>query len=333
MVNQALKKIHALLKGVYAADIKGGCPIIAPEKLLRAMLLQIFYSIRMEQTQYNLLDRWFIGLAVDHAVWVTTVLTKNRERLIEHDAVVELFSEVLAIANQNNWLSSDHFSVDGTLIQAWAGHKSFVRKDGNDKDDDAADSTNLKGASRSNETNESSTAADARLYCKGDNASRLRFMGHTLANNRHGLIANAMVATANGHAERAAAKVMIPNAKQVADDVAQVTQGANKGYDAAELIKAVTDMNVVPHVAQNTSGRKSAVPGSIAKTEGYAISQQKRKLFEQGSGWAKFICPTRQLMVRGLKRVDQLFVLTMAANNLTRMRALGQVRPVCAVGG
>ena len=247
--------------------------------------------------------------------------------------MVELFSEVLAIANQNNWLSSDHFSVDGALIQAWAGHKSFVRKDGNDKDDDAADSTNLKGASRSNETNESSTAADARLYCKGDNASRLRFMGHTLANNRHGLIANAMVATANGHAERAAAKVMIPNAKQVADDVAQVTQGANKGYDAAELIKAVTDMNVVPHVAQNTSGRKSAVPESIAKTEGYAISQQKRKLFEQGSGWAKFIGPTRQLMVRGLKRVDQLFVLTMAANNLTRMRALGQVRPVCAVGG
>ena len=164
MVNQALKNIEPLLSGMYAADIKGGRPSIAPEKLLRAMLLQIFYSIRsermlMEQTQYNLLFRWFIGLSMDDTVWVPTVFTRNRERLIEHDAVIELFNEVLAIADQNNWLSGEHFSVDGTLIQAWAGHKSFSAKDGSDDD-----TGNFKGKKRSNDTHESTTDADARLY-------------------------------------------------------------------------------------------------------------------------------------------------------------------------
>ena len=247
MVNHALKNIEPLLSGMYAADIKGGRPSIAPEKLLRAMLLQIFYSIRsermlMEQTQYNLLYRWFIGLSMDDSVWVPTVFTKNRERLIEHDAVIELFNEVLAIANQNGWLSGEHFSVDGTLIQAWAGHKSFTRKDGSD-DDSAA----FKGQRRSNDTHESTTDADARLYRKGKTASELRFMGHTLSDNRHGLISSAMVTQADGYAEREAAKVMISNAKQAADEAAQITLGADKGYDAAEFIEALTDMKVVPH--------------------------------------------------------------------------------------
>ena len=326
MVNLALKNIEPLLSGMYAADIKGGRPSIAPEKLLRAMLLQIFYSIRsermlMEQTQYNLLFRWFIGLSMDDTVWVPTVFTKNRERLIAHDAVIELFNEVLAIARQNNWLSGEHFSVDGTLVQAWAGHKSFARKDGNDDD-----TGNFKGKSRSNETHESTTDADARLYRKGNTASELRFMGHTLSDNRHGLIASAMVTTADGYAEREAAKVMIAYAKQVADENAQITVGADKGYDAAEFAQALTDMKVLPHVAQNTSSRKSAVPDHIAASDGYVISQQKRKLIEQGFGWAKFIGPIRQVMVRGLKKVDQLFVLTMAAYNLTRMRTLEKIR-------
>lgn len=326
MVNEALKNIEPLLTGMYAADIRGGRPSIAPEKLLRAMLLQIFYSVRsermlMEQTQYNLLFRWFIGLSMDDTVWVPTVFTKNRERLIEHDAVIELFNEVLAIANQNNWLSGEHFSVDGTLIQAWAGHKSFTRKDGADDD-----STNFKGTSRSNDTHESTTDADARLYRKGNTASELRFMGHTLSDNRHGLIANAVVTIADGHAEREAAKAMINDAKQAADETAPVTLGADKGYDAAEFIEALTDMKVLPHVAQNTNNRKSAVPDSVAKTDGYALSQQKRKLIEQGFGWAKLIGPIRQVMVRGLKKVDQLFVLTMTAYNLTRMRTLEQIR-------
>jgi transposase len=327
MVNQALKNIEPLLSGMYSADIQGGRPSIAPEKLLRAMLLQVFYSIRsermlMEQTQYNLLFRWFIGLSMDDSVWVPTVFTKNRERLIAHDAVIELFNEVLAIANKNDWLSGEHFSVDGTLIQAWAGHKSFRAKDG--QDDDAA---NFKGQRRRNDTHESSTDGDARLYRKGSSASELRYMGHTLSDNRHGLIASAAVTIADGHAEREAAKAMIGDAQQAADADAQITLGADKGYDAAEFIEALSDMKVAPHVAQNTSNRKSAVPGSVASTAGYAISQQKRKLIEQGFGWAKLIGPIRQVMVRGLKKVDQLFVLTMAAYNLTRMRTLGQIRP------
>jgi transposase len=325
MVNQALKNIEPLLSAMYAADIKGGRPSIAPEKLLRAMLLQIFYSIRsermlMEQTQYNLLFRWFVGLSMDDTVWVPTVFTKNRQRLIEHDAVIELFNEVLAIASKNEWLSGEHFSVDGTLIQAWAGHKSFVRKDASDGD--GGGGANFKGQSRSNDTHSSTTDADARLYRKGNSASELRFMGHTLSDNRHGLIANARVTTADGHAEREAAKAMIADAVQVAPEQAQLTLGADKGYDAAEFIEALSAMAVLPHVAQNTSGRRSAVADSIASTDGYGISQQKRKLIEQGFGWAKFIGPIRQVMVRGLKRVDQLFVLTMAAYNLTRMRTL-----------
>ena len=329
-VNLALKNIEPLLSGMYAADIKGGRPAIAPEKLLRAMLLQIFYSIRsermlMEQTQYNLLFRWFVGLSMDDAVWVPTVFTKNRDRLIAHDAVIELFNQVLAIANQNDWLSGEHFSVDGTLIQAWAGHKSFRAKDSGDENNNV-DAGNFKGQSRSNETHVSSTDADARLYRKGNTGSELRFMGHTLSDNRHGLIASAMVTTADGHAERVAAKAMISDAKQVAPEQAQLTLGADKGYDAAEFIEALADMKVLPHVAQNTSNRKSAVPDSVAQTDGYAISQQKRKLIEQGFGWAKLIGPIRQVMVRGLKKVDQLFVLTMAAYNLTRMRTLAQLR-------
>lgn len=277
----------------------------------------------MEQTQYNLLYRWFIGLSMDDAVWVPTVFTKNRERLIEHDAVIELFNEVLAIAQKNDWLSGEHFSVDGTLIQAWAGHKSFRAKDGSDDD-----GGNFKGQSRSNETHESSTDPDARLYRKGNTASELRYMGHTLSDNRHGLIASAVVTAADGYAEREAAKVMINDAKQAAENPqANITLGADKGYDAQEFIDALQEMKVAPHVAQNTSNRSSAVPDDIASSDGYAISQQKRKLIEQGFGWAKTVGAIRQVMVRGLKKVDQMFVLTMAAYNLTRMRTLGQIRP------
>ena len=297
MVNAALKNIEPLLSGMYAADIRGGRPSIAPEKLLRAMLLQILYSIRserllMEQTQYNLLFRWFFGLSMDDTVWVPTVVSKNRERLIAHDAVIELLNEVLAIANKNEWLSGKHFSVDGTLIQAWAGHKSFARKDGSDDD-----TGNFKNKKRSNDTHESTTDADARLYRKGKTASELRFMGHTLSDNRHGLIASAVVTTADGFAEREAAKVMIADAKQVAHEKAQITLGADKGYDATEFTDALIQMMVLPHVAQNTSGRRSAVPDHIAASDGYVISQQKRKLIEQGFRWAKFIGPIRQVMV------------------------------------
>jgi transposase len=330
MANQALAKMDRLFAGMYEADIKGGRPSIAPEKLLRAMLLQVLYSVRserqlMEQTHYNLLFRWFIGLAMDDAVWVPTVFTKNRERLVKHAAVIEFFNEVLAIAQKKDWLSGEHFSVDGTLIQAWAGHKSFVRKDGEDEDSNGG---NFKGRKRSNETHQSKTDPDARLYRKGKTASELRYMGHTLSDNRHGLVASAMVTSADGHAEREAAKVMVNDARQVVDDAnVEITVGADKGYDAAEFIEACLEMRVTPHVAQNTSGRRSAVPDEIACSEGYAISQQKRKLIEQGFGWAKTVGRMRQVMVRGLKKVDQMFVLSMAAYNLVRMRSLGQIRP------
>ncbi len=328
MVNEALVKMDALLGGMYEADIKGGRPSIAPEKLLRAMLLQIFYSVRserqlMEQTQYNLLFRWFIGLSMDDAVWVPSVFSKNRERLIEHDAVIELFNQVLEMASEQDLLSGEHFSVDGTLIDAWAGHKSFVRKDGSD----GGDGGNFKGQSRSNETHESTTDGDARLYRKGNTTSELRYMGHTLSDNRHGLIASAVVTIADGYAEREAAKAMIADAVQAKGEPdVEITLGADKGYDAEEFIKALKEIKVTPHVAQNTSGRKSAVPDAIAATVGYDISQQKRKLIEQGFGWAKVVGHMAQVMVRGLEKVDQMFVLTMTAYNLTRMRTLGQIR-------
>lgn len=324
-VNQALLRLDGLFSKMYADDSKGGRPSIAPEKLLRAMLLQMFYSVRserqlMEQIQYNLPFRWFVGLAMDDAVWVPTVFSKNRDRLIEHDVVVALFNEVLAQADQEGWLSGEHFSVDGTLIQAWAGHKSFVRRDG---DDDGGD---FRGQPRSNETHASTTDPDARLYRKGNTASELRYIGHTLSGNRHGLIANARVTQADGHAEREAAKAMIADAVQAAAEDAQVTLGADKGYDAAGFVEALQELKVIPHVAQNTSNRRSAVPDEVAASEGCAISQNKRKLIEQGFGWAKFIGPIRQVMVRGLAKVDQVFMLAMTGYNLVRMRTLGQSR-------
>ncbi|MEX3816719.1 IS5 family transposase, partial [Paraburkholderia sp. BR13439] len=246
-----------------------------------------------------------------------TVFTKNRERLIKHDAVIEFFNAVVAIAEKKCLLSGEHFSVDGTLIQAWAGHKSFVRKNGDDQDNDGSGAGDFKGEKRSNETHQSRTDPDAQLYRKGKTASELRYMGHTLTDNRHGLVVNARVTRADGHAEREAAKIMIHDARQAAEDPnVEITLGADKGYDAQEFIEACQQMKVTPHVAQNTSGRRSAVPDTIASSAGYAISQQKRKLIEQGFGWAKTVGRMRQVMVRGLKKVDQMFVLNMTAYNL-----------------
>ncbi|MEZ2355054.1 IS5 family transposase, partial [Caballeronia sp. RCC_10] len=266
----------------------------------------------------------FVGLAMDDVVWVPTVFTKNRERLIKHDAVIKFFNEVVAIAEKKDLLSGEHFSVDGTLIQAWAGHKSFVRKDRDDQDNDDGSAGDFKGSKRSNETHQSKTDPDARLYRKGKTASELRYMGHTLTDNRHGLVVNARVTHADGHAEREAAKIMINDARQAAEDAnAEITLGADKGYDAQEFIEACQEMKVTPHVAQNTSGRRSAVADAIASSLGYSISQRKRKLIEQGFGWAKTVGRMRQVMVRSLEKVDQMFVLNMAAYNLVRMRSLG----------
>ena len=326
MVNEALARLDALFQQMYADDVLGGRPSIAPEKLLRAMLLQVLHSVRsermlMEQIHYNMLYRWFVGLPMDAEVWVPTVFSKNRERLIKHDTVVAFFNEVLAIAERNRWLSEEHFSVDGTLIQAWAGHKSFVRKDGDD--DDGGD---FRGTSRSNETHASTTDPDARLYRKGETASELRYMGHILIENRNGLVVNGMVTQADGYAEREAAKAMVSDAVQAAREDAQLTLGADKGYDAQEFVEALDELKVSPHIAQNNNGRRSAVPDRVAASEGYAISQQKRKRVEQPFGWGKLVGGLRQVMLRGLEKVDQVLMLTMAAYNLTRMRTLGQLR-------
>ncbi len=333
MVNDALSRLEDLFADMYEDAAKGGRPSIAPQKLLRAMLLQVLYSVRserllMEQVQYNLLFRWFIGLSMDDSVWVPTVFSKNRQRLIEHDAVVAFFNEVLAQAERKNWLSKEHFSVDGTLIQAWASHKSFVPKAARDDDADgggSSDGSDFRGQPRSNDTHESKTDPDSRLYRKGKTASEMRFIGHTLMDNRHGLIVNAVVTQADGYAERVAAQAMINDARQVHPEAA-ITLGADKGYDAAQFIAELQQLKVEPHVAQNKSGRRSAVPDEIAQTAGYEVSMQCRKRIEQGFGWAKTIGSIRQVMVRGLKKVDQLFVLNMAAYNLVRMRSLGQVR-------
>lgn len=326
MVNAALARLDPLFQQMYADDVLGGRPSIAPEKLLRAMLLQVLHSVRsermlMEQIHYNMLYRWFVGLPMDAEVWVPTVFSKNRERLIKHDAVVAFFNEVLAIAEQNRWLSEEHFSVDGTLIQAWAGHKRFVRKDGDD--DGGGD---FRGTSRSHETHASTTDPDARLYRKGKTASELRYMGHILIENRNGLVVSGMVTHADGHAEREAAKAMIGDAVQAAADGAQLTLGADKGYDAQEFVDALTELKVSPHVAQNNAGRRSAVPDSVAGSDGYSISQQKRKRVEQPFGWGKLVGGLRQVMLRGLEKVDQVLMLTMAAYNLTRMRTPGKLR-------
>jgi IS5 family transposase len=297
-------------------------------------MLQVLYSVRsgrplMEQVQYNLLFRWFIGLSMDDSVWVPTVFSKNRERLIEHDAIIEFFNEVLDIAGKKHWLSGEHFSVGGTLVQTWAGHKSFVRRD--DDDQGNGDGGNLKGEKRSNETHQSKTDPDARLYRKGKTASELRYMGHTLSDKGRGLIARAVVTIADGYAERDGARMMINDARQgLHDTQREITLGADNGYDAEEFAAACLEMKVTPHVAQSKSGLKSAVPEAIVQSAGYAISQQKRKLIDQGFGWAKTVGGMRQVFVRGLKKVDQLFVLSMAAYNLVRMRTLGQIRPQVA---
>jgi len=327
-VNDALGDMNVLFDQMYAADHKGGRPSIAPEKLMRAMLLQVFYSVRserqlMEQVRYNMLFRWFIGLAMDDRVWDASVFSKNRERFIEHEAIVELFNRTLATARERGWLSEEHFSVDGTLIQAWAGQKSFRRKDGSDADGPSGD---FRGDKRCNDTHASSTDPDARLFRKGNTGAELRYMGHAMIENRNALVVNALVSTADGFAEREAAKGMLADAVQCVPEGKTVTLGADKGYDVKEFVLACQRLGVTPHIARNIEHQGgSAVPEAIAATESYAISQQKRKRIEPVFGWGKLIGPLRQVMVRGLERVDQLHVLTMTAFNLTRMRTLDRL--------
>ncbi|AJY27102.1 transposase DDE domain protein (plasmid) [Burkholderia thailandensis 34] len=330
-LNDALKCMDGVFARMYESDAKGGRPSIAPEKLIRVLLLQVLYSIHsermlMEQISYNMLFRWFVGLAMDDAVWDHSTFSKNRDRLLAHDVIVGLFNETVETAHARGHLSGEHFSVDGTLIQAWAGHKSFVRK--NKSDDDTPPGGNARqredwhGEKRSNDTHESSSDSQARLFRKSRNTSAiLCYMGHVLTDNRHGLVVNAQVTQANGTAERDAAAEMLADAARLAE--VPITVGADKNYDTAGFVATCRANRVTPHVAQNdarTGG--SAIDGRTTRWAGYAISQRKRKCIEQVFGWGKTVGRIRQVMCRGRERVEQLFLLTQAAYNLTRMRTL-----------
>ncbi len=324
LVNEALVQLSGLFNELYAAH---GRPSIPPEKLMRALLLQVFYSVRSErqiceQLRYNLLFRWFVGLAIDDAVWDHSVFSKNRDRLLEHAVVEAFFGEIMRIADAKGLLSKEHFSVDGTLIQAWASHKSFRRKDGDNDQTPSGPGRNAqadwKGKPRTNDTHESTTDPDARLYRKSHStASVLCYQGHVLMENRSGLVVGAVVTHANGKGEREAALAMI----DTVPGEQRKTLGADKAYDTAEFVAACRERNVTPHIAvyDNRSRGGSTLDARTTRHAGYRLSQVVRKRIEEHFGWGKTIGRIRQTVYRGLRRVDQHFKLTMTASNILRM--------------
>lgn len=310
-----------------------GRPSIPPEQLLRALLLQVLYSIRserllMEQLDYNLLFRWFVGLNMDDAVWDATVFTKNRDRLLEGNIADAFFEHILVLAHKQGLLSDEHFTVDGTLIESWAGQKSFQKKDTPTNPPSAGGSNptvDFHGEKRSNQTHESTTDPEARLYRKGPNKeAKLSFMGHVLMENRHGLAVNGSLTMAAGTAEREAAHKMVkalPNRRRK-----HPTVGADKAYDTKDFVKSMRRLTVTPHVAQNTTNRSSAIDQRTARHAGYAVSQRKRKLVEQIFGWLKTIGLIRKTRHKGTKRVGWMFTFTVAVYNLVRMKNLEAAR-------
>lgn len=325
LVDEALKKLSRRFTAMYASV---GRPLIPPEKLLRALLLQVLYTIRsarmlMEQLDYNLLFRWFVGLNMDDAVWDATVYSKNRERLLRGEVAEGFFREVLGPAKRQELLSDEHFTVDGTLIEAWASQKSFKRKDGEEDsappDDPGNPTVDFHGEKRSNQTHESKTDRDARLYRKSKSSeAKLAYLGHVLMENRNGLVVDAMVTQADGKAEQDAALLMasqIPGAQPV-------TLGADKNYDTRGLVRDLRPLSVRPHVAQNNSFRASAIDARTTRHAGYAISQKKRKRVEEIFGWMKTIGLMRKVRYRGHERIGWMFTWVVAAYNLMRIRNL-----------
>jgi transposase len=299
-----------------------GRPSIPPERLLRAQLLQIFYSIRserllMEQLDYNILFRWFVGMDMDEPVWVPTVFTKNRDRLLTQEIARSFFRRVVERAQA--FMSDEHFTVDGTLIEAWASQKSFQRKDG--KTD--GDGRNFHGDSRKNDTHASTTDPDAKLYRKSTGAeARLAYLGHLLIENRHGLIVAAMATEANGTAERTAALEMMQEQVTVAPSKRR-TLGGDKNYDTRDFVGSSREMHVTPHVTQNVNRLGgSAIDGRTSRHDGYAQSQACRPRVEPAFGWLKTIAWIRKVKLRGLPKVDWLFVFASAAFNLCRLPKL-----------
>lgn len=328
LVNAALDRLSPRFSQLYSP---GGRASIAPEKLLRALLLQAFYGVRserqlMEQVRYNMLFRWFIGLSMDAPVWDVTVFTKNRERLLAGDIAVAFLLSIMSDPAVKKLLSNEHFSVDGTLIDAWASMKSFRRKDGSDGDPSGTGRNaerDFRGDKRSNETHASVTDPDARLYRKSNGQpSRLCYMGHLLIENRNGLIVDVRTTHATGRAEREAAVAMVAAAAHGR----HVTLGADKAYDAAEHVAHLRAIGVTPHVAQNLSGRRSAIDGRTTRHPGYAISQRIRKRIEEPFGWIKATAGLRKTRHRGLGRVGWIVTLTATAANLIRLPTLLGVR-------
>lgn len=357
IVNDALTSLDADFDALYT-DF--GRPSIAPERLIRASLIQILFSIRserqlMEQMDYNLLFRWFVGLGIDDAVWVPTVFSKNRDRLLTTDMSRKVLAAILAHPEVKPLLSDEHFSVDGTLIKAWASMKSFQPKEPAPPPQDGdpggpplppADETalnadqpqpteiqpmpntplqsrnaevNFRGEKRSNATHASVTDPDARLYKKAPGAAAmLCFMGHTLMENRNGFVVQAELTHADGYGERKAALEMIN--RHSPGSTRRLTLGADKGYDSAEFVAELRRMVVTPHVAQKA--RHSAIDGRTTSHPGYALSQRHRKKIEEPFGWAKTVGGMAQTTLRGVERVCARFTLTMAANNLARLPKL-----------
>ena len=322
-VDAALTALSPQLEKLYA---RTGRPSIAPEKLLRALLLQVLYSLRserllMEELQYNLLFRWFVGLDLDAPVWDVTVFTKNRDRLLEGEIATAFFEQVLAQAQAQRLLSDEHFTVDGTLIEAWAGQKSFTKKAAPTPptDDPGNPSVNFRGERRTNATHVSTTDPEARLYKKAaGQEAKLCFLGHVLMENRHGLVVNTRLTPATGTAEREAALALVRErlGRQ------RVTVGGDKNYDTHEFVQDLRALQATPHVAQHTTRRTSAIDGRTTRHPGYAVSQQKRQRVEEIFGWLKTVGLLRKVKLRGVRRVGWLFTFAATVYNLVRIRNL-----------
>src|ERR1700722_13257430 len=325
MVDEILKQLSPQFEKMYS---KVGRPSIPPEQLLRAQLLQMFYSVRserllMEEMDYNILFRWFVGLNLDDEVWDATVFTKNRDRLLKAEVAKEFLERVVAHAREQGWMSDEHFTVDGTLLEAWASLKSFQRKDQTNcspPDDPGNPTVNFHGEKRSNQTHESKSDPEAQLARKGKGKeAKLSYSGNLLVENRHGLIVSSLVWEATGTAEPLAAMAML----QQVPGTGRVTVGGDKGFDTAEFVRECRNMCITPHVAQNLGRRGgSAIDSRTTRHAGYRISQKKRKRIEECFGWLKTIALFRKVRHRGTLKVDWIFTFACAAYNLVRMRNL-----------
>jgi transposase len=324
MTDQVLRELSPRFEAIYSPL---GRPSIPPEQLLRALLLQVLYTVRserllMEQLDYNILFRWFVGLNMDDPIWNPTVFSKNRERLLDGDIAQAFFERVLAVARAQQLLSDEHFTVDGTLVEAWAGHKSFKKKGTKTEPPEGGSNptVDFHGEKRSNATHASTTDPEAKLYRKSfGTESKLCYLGHVLMDNRHGLAVGGQVTQAIGTAERDAAIDLM--AKAAAKS--RATLGADKGYDVRDFVETARFLKLTPHVAAKT--RHSAIDGRTTRHAGYEVSQRKRKLVEQIFGWLKTIGLMRKTRHRGTRRVGWMFLFTLAVHNLVRLRNLQAV--------